>query len=1126
MKSSSVLNKPIRWGKSMADFVLPTGTVTLMLADIEGSVRLWEAKGDRMSSVLSRFDHLVDELIGRHSGVRPKDQGEGDSFVAAFGRPSEAVACALQLQAALSNKESDLGEINLRIALHTGEVEFRDDANYVGSTINRCARLRDIAHGGQTLLSGSTFDLVAERLPESAFVKDLGTHRLRDLARPEHVYQLNFPGLRDDFPPLRSLEELPNNLPTQLTSFIGRERELEEVNELLTKTRMLTLTGSGGCGKTRLALQVAADQVEGFEDGVWLVDLASIRDPALVTGAFGSTLGVHEQKEVDSLQVLINRLKSQTVLIIVDNCEHLIADSATVSNSLLKGCPSLKVMATSREPLGVPGETTYRVPSLSLPKENSPLELEALPQFEAVRLFIERAVKSRPNFKISNENASAVVHICSRLDGIPLAIELAAARIRVLTPQQISDGLAHRFHLLTGGSRTVMPRQQTLQASVDWSYQLLTDAEGSLLDSLSVFSGGFTLDSGEAVCSYEGVEPHQVLDLLGRLVDKSLVIVDDDQGQAARYRLLETIRQYAMERLVEKERVEALRTRHMYHFVEFGKLHLEDASTLAAGVPREIQPEVDNFRAAVEWAAHLQDREVVIRLATHLSWILSALGQRREAANLLERALESDSDVPLDVLSRAWNVKGWVRLWFDVGRTALACGEKALELAEEAREDGLAMAARALIAQAAFMARDSDRLQTLTVELERSAQSGSFEHIFAISLRASAALDSGNLSDSKALFEEALELSKSSGNLMMVAYSQQHIGWSAIWLGDFDQAVEYLEASRESFELLDAPDLRYWLFSGQIDAYRGDYSIGREKLIGAHTRAKDQQLPNFEAIALAFLLWADLAEGDFTAAAEHGEQFDSITESLEDDPIMNTLVGLTADRYRVAGLNARGLERLRHIRVTAPRPGADLSVAIAAQREAKTHRDERDLRRAEPLAFESLEATHRFGAKPLLIECIELVAGLALDRESFEEAARLFGAAEAARRLIGYVRFAVDQPTYDSDVDRIKDALEEEVSSFWDAGSEMNLDEAVAYAMRGRGQRKRPSTGWASLTPAERRVADLVGDGLSNPQIAERLFISRNTVETHLKHIFSKLSITSRTQLANEVARNEVPSDD
>jgi predicted ATPase/DNA-binding CsgD family transcriptional regulator len=814
------------------------------------------------------------------------------------------------------------------------------------------------------------------------------------------------------------------------------------------------------------------------------------------------------------------------VLIIVDNCEHLIADSATVSNSLLKDCPSLKVMATSREPLGIPGETTYRVPSLSLPKEDSPLELEALPQYEAVRLFIERAIKSRPNFKISNDNASAVVHICSRLEGIPLAIELAAARVKVLTPQQISDGLAHRFHLLTGGSRTVMPRQQTLQASVDWSYQLLTDAERSLLDSLSVFSGGFTLDAAEAIGNDDEVEPHEVLDLLGRLVDKSLVIVDDDQGSTARYRLLETIRQYAMERLVEKERVEAVRTRHMEHFVEVGKLHLEEFSTLAGGVPREIQPEVDNFRAAVEWAINGQDREAVVRLVTHLSWFLIALGRRREAATLFERALESESNVSPDVLSRAWTLRGWVGMWFDAGRNALAFGERSLELAEKAGDEKLANAARALIAQAAFMVHDTNRLETLTAELERSAQSGSFEHIFAIELRGHAAIGSGSLSEATSLFKQGLELSKSSGNLMMIAHSQQHVAFAALFLGDFDQAEEYLEAATKSYESLGSPDLRNWLFSGRLDVYRGDYSIGREKLSEALRMAKDEQLPGFEAIAFAHLLMADLAEGDFTAAAEHGEQFDSLTESLWDDSMMNLLVGLTADRYRVGGLKAKGLDRLKRIRETGPRPGAELSEAIAAQREAKIHREEGDLRRAEPLAFVSLEAAHRFGSKPLLIECIELVAGLALDRESFEEAARLFAAADAARQRIGYVRFGADQPTYDSDVNRIKEAIEDEPSSVWDAGSKMTLDEAVTHALRGRGERKRPSTGWAALTPAERRVADLVDEGLSNPQIADRLFISRNTVETHLKHIFSKLSISSRAQLAKEVARNMVLSDD
>ena len=407
------------------DFVLPVGTVTLLLADIEGSSRLWEADPGTMKVAIARLDEVVVEAIGRNGGVRPVEQGEGDSFVAAFARASDAVACALDLQGA------DTTPIRIRIGIHTGEVQLRDEGNYFGSTVNRCARLRNLAHGGQTVISGATHDLVIDRLATDAWLIDLGTHRLRDLTRPEHVHQLCHKDLPVEFPPLRSLDSYPHNLPIQLTSFVGRQAEIDEVAGLLAENRLVTLVGAGGCGKTRLALQVAADALGSFPDGVWMAELAPIADPALVATIVVRALGLQDEPFRTPAQTIAHHVGTKSMLVVLDNCEHLIAAAATVTETVLRACPSLTVLATSREPLNVTGEVTWRVPSLSLPVDVGTPAIAALASSEALQLFRERARRARPGFEVTDANTATVAEICRRLDGIPLAIELAAAHTRL-----------------------------------------------------------------------------------------------------------------------------------------------------------------------------------------------------------------------------------------------------------------------------------------------------------------------------------------------------------------------------------------------------------------------------------------------------------------------------------------------------------------------------------------------------------------------------------------------------------------------------------------------------------------------------------------------------------------------
>ncbi|HYQ36159.1 MAG TPA: LuxR family transcriptional regulator, partial [Mycobacterium sp.] len=539
---------------SLAYQVFGDGPVELVfVGPIVTHVELLWTQPDEMTAAFARLDHALGDLVSAHGGVRPVEQGEGDSFVAAFARASDAVACAFELQRA------PLAPIRLRIGIHTGEVQLRDEGNYIGATINRAARIRDLAHGGQTVLSGTTEDLVADVLPADAWLVDLGRYELRGVPRPERVVQLCHPDLVNEFPPLRTPKSVgAHNLPVQLTSFVGRGAQMTALEKLLVDNRLVTLTGAGGAGKTRLGVEIAARIGAEFGDGVWYVDLAPITHPGVVPVAVARALGLPDQPGRSTMDTLLRFVRDRQMLVVLDNCEHLLDASAELVVALLGAAPGLTLLATSREPIGVAGEVSWRVPSLSLADE-------------AVELFVDRARRARPDFAVDNDNAAAVGEICRRLDGMPLAIELAAARVRALSLAEILDGLHDRFRLLTGGARTAVRRQQTLHASVDWSHALLTEPERVLFRRLAVFLGGFDLDAAQAVAGRRDVERYQVLDLLTLLVDKSLVVAENTGGRT-RYRLLETVRQYALEKLAESGEADAIRSRHRDHYTAMAAL--------------------------------------------------------------------------------------------------------------------------------------------------------------------------------------------------------------------------------------------------------------------------------------------------------------------------------------------------------------------------------------------------------------------------------------------------------------------------------------------------------------------------------------------------------------------------
>lgn len=813
---------------------LPTGTVTFALTDVEHSTALWERHPAAMRAALARHDHLVEEHVKAHEGVLVRPRGEGDSRFAVFARATDALAAACDLQLAL-HRESWPPETPLRarIALHTGEADLRE-GDYYGSAVNRCARLRAIAHGGQVLVSASTEELVRDSLPLGASLLDLGEQRLRDLTRPERVYQLAHSALPADFPSPRSLDAYPHNLPIQVTSFVGREREIADVKRLIRTTRLLTLTGTGGCGKTRLALQVAAECLDEYPDGVWFVDLAPVSDPALVTQTLAQTLGVREQGSQPILSTLLSYLKLRRPLLLLDNCEHLIGAVASLVDALLHGCPQVSILATSREALSVSGEVPWRVPSLPSPRPEESASPFSLGQYEAVRLFVERAATLQPAFAVTRQNASAVAQVCWRLDGIPLAIELAAARVKVLTPEQIARRLDDRFRLLTGGSRTAVRRQQTLRAAIDWSYDLLSDPEKRLLRRLAVFVGGCTLEAAEEVCVGDGLEEDVILDLLAQLADKSLVAVEEASGEA-RYRLLETIRQYAQDRLLESGEAAAVRDRHRDWYVALSDrawVGVREGPETDEWLEELLPAELDNLRVAMEWSRADSGRAAAgLRIAGNLMRFWSGHGYYVEGSRWLEEFLAA---APERTPQRAIALRAACALL--IQRGLLGPGRRLIE-------ESLAIS------------------QELGDELEASRAEAILGYVEA---------EAGEYGRARARVEKGVAWVRARGNLEGVRTRSGFLGVIAIAQRDYASArtafEESLALSREAGGSKVYVGRSIWLL-GLLDRLEGDFARARSRLEESAALLRDGA-PETYRLALVGLGNLARAQGDFGKARE------------------------------------------------------------------------------------------------------------------------------------------------------------------------------------------------------------------------------------------------------------------
>jgi predicted ATPase/DNA-binding CsgD family transcriptional regulator len=897
-----------------------------------------------------------------------------------------------------------------------------------------------------------------------------------------------------------------SNLPPQFTSFVGRQREVAELEEAVGGCRFVTLTGAGGCGKTRLALQVAGELVERYADGVWLVELAPVADPERVAAMVARVLGFREEEGRPVLATLCEHVGDLETLIVLDNCEHVVGACAHLAEALLEASPGTHLLATSREPLSGSGEATWRVPSLD--------------SDASVRLFIDRAEQARPGFAPTPDETAVIADVCRRLDGIPLAIELAAARARIMHPSRIAAALDDRFRLLTGGGRTAVPRQQTLEASVSWSYDLLDDEERTLLRRLSVFFGGFTLDAAEQVCSADPLDAYRVLDLLSRLVDKSLVQVRRSDAEEDRYGLLETIRVYAQQRLVEAGEAEATRHHHAAFFVALA----EQAEPELAGARgpawlARLEREHNDLRAALEWLDATGSQESFIRLAGALTLFWELRGHLKEGGRWFARALAADGPAS-PIRARALWGATHVAMYGDDFATAARLGPQALAMAEDVGD--ASTTARALNV-AAYMRLYSEP-GPARADLERS---------IALGLEAGddwAVADGHKMMTVTWLMQENHEelepaaealraVAQRLHNKFFLAWHQCVLGWIAVRRGELGAARQALAASLELCHEVGEP-----VTAGVVVAELGEADL----LAGEHDKAWDRLnafLPKASAtggatgVPMALIRLASIALAREEPAVARG-MLEPLVPQMEalGAPLFASWAGSLLGAALVATGEWEAGERTL---AAAEHAGLGLEnrwlVALTRYHLAEAARLRGRLRQAEDLHHDALAARVRGGFLPGVVESLEALASLAAMLESFAEAARLLGATQALREARGLgpaSALARDALT----VSRRAlgpDAFEVARGD----GRALSLDDALAYAARARGERKRPSTGWESLTPTERAVVKLVAEGLTNPQIGGRLFIGRGTVKTHLAHAFAKVGVNSRSQLAGEAIR-------
>ncbi len=1035
---------------------LPTGTVTLLFTDIEGSTRLLQQAGERYASLLEACRSLLRTAFLAYRGHEVDTQG--DAFFVVFARTTDAVAAAVAAQHALFTHVWPEGVmVRVRMGLHTGEPQLSAEG-YVGLDVHHAARIMSAAHGGQILLSQATRELVEHELPAEVTLRDLGEHRLKDLQRPTHLFQVVIADLPADFPPLKTLDNSPNNLPVQPTPLVGRMREVGAVYALMRRdeVRLVTITGPGGIGKTRLGLQVAAELSESFAGGVFFVDLAPLRDPSLVLSTIAQTLGIQEAAGQSLLERLKEGLRQKQLLLLLDNFEQVLSAAVLVAD-LLAACPRLKVLVTSREALHVRAEHEFAVPPLALPDPRHLPDRAALSQSEAAGLFLERARATKHDFQLTPANARAIAEICTRLDGLPLAIELAATRIKLLPPQALLARLSSRLAVLTGARRDVPARQQTLRDTIEWSYHLLDAGEQRLFRRLSAFVGGCTLEAVEAICATLGDAPAQVVDGVASLIDKSLLRQTEQEEEEPRLVMLETIREYGLEALIDQQEMETTCAAHAAYYLRLA----EEADVWLWGPQlfawlERLEREHDNLRAALAWSlepapgeAAGQRMEMALRLVAALHRFWFSHGHFSEGRTFLERALAASAGVTTVRRAKALVVAADLAYSHGDAQQAEALAEESLALSRSLG-DGLGIA-RAL--------GQLGRLAGITYESARA----------------------------RALLEESVALCQELGN-------HWYLGWSLLALAAFADVrqgelvkaqAHYEEALALWREIGDKEAVAIALtdFAGFLSDYQKDFSTARSMseealMLSRGLRSKQEVHP------LSLLSWIALSQGDLTAARQFAEETLALQRELGVKwSFANPLSVLARVEVRLGNYDrARYLyENLLPLVKEVDDNGLTafilegLAEVLAAQGEVAW---------AARLwgAAESLRVSSGFPLLPVdLIDYEPAVAAarLHLGEQAFDTAWNE-GRTMTLEQVLGILGRAI-------------------------ASTAVSAVQPATPSVK-------PSSSFpAGLTAREVEVLRLVTQGLTDVQVAERLVISPRTVNTHLTSIYNKLGVDSRT---------------
>ena len=885
---------------------LPAGTVTMVFTDIEGSTALLQSLGDRYPEVLADHNRLIRDAFAQHEAFERGSAGDGLYFVFASAR--EAVQAAVDAQLALAGYPwPDAARVRDRMGIHTGEPRNATEG-YVGIDVHRAARICSAGHGGQILVSQTTRDLVAEELRPPLAMIDLGAHRLRSLDGPaQRIYQVTGPGLTRDFPPPRTGDAPRNNVPLEVTSFVGRDHEIEQATRMLDQSSLLTLTGPGGVGKTRIGLRLARTLLERFEDGTWIVECGSLSDPSFLLPAVVSTIGLPDPAGRSLLSTIIDQLKGKRLLLVLDDCDPVLAAAAELAEGIVRACSSVRIVVTSREALGVAGEAILPIASLASPDTGPTITADELGSIDACRLFIERAQSVQPAFELTDQNARSVAQLCRRLDGMPLAIELAAARVRTLPVEQVATRLDDRFRLLTGGSRTSVARHQTLRATIDWSYDLLTESERAVLRRLSVFAAGASLEAAESVCAGDPVDGMDVLDLLGRLVEKSLVFTDPTSSEA-HFRLLETVREYARGRLVEAEEADPTLRRHRDLFLAL----VDKASPAFFHGPepvdwlRRLDDDHEDVRAALEWSLDQPgEARSGLRIAAGLWRYWEIRGHLTEGRGWLERMLQAVG-AEISVL-RADALTGAANLAFMQGdlRAAASYQTASLELQREIRDpQGVEYAANNL-ANTWIQLGDNVRARELyeeTLSIARELGDVRGEAFVSINL-ADLAARQGDLAAAQSLEEEILASIRRLGDRWMEAFAVDAFARTAHRAGQHERArTLHIEALAILEELGDRRGVARVLTQlAELALTTGDGDRARGLL--RQSLAIRQELGDMPGLASAMeSLAAALAPEDPEAAARLDGAATSLRDSIR--AIIPPRIAAAHDQ-RLADLEAR-----------------------------------------------------------------------------------------------------------------------------------------------------------------------------------------------------------------------------